>query len=114
MDDGISGAEFANCPGFLRLMNALTPRPAFQVLIVSAESRHAEAIETAYALKQLVTAGVRVFSYLEDRERTFDSPTDKILLSVATCADELDRGAWQRTTEAMLRKARAPRSNMGR
>ena len=25
VDDGISGAEFANRPGFLRLMNALTP-----------------------------------------------------------------------------------------
>lgn len=25
-DDGISGAEFANRPGFLRLMNALNPR----------------------------------------------------------------------------------------
>ena len=32
MDDGISGAEFANRPGVLRLMNALKPRPAFQVL----------------------------------------------------------------------------------
>lgn len=28
------------------------------------------------------TAGVRVFSYLEDRERTLDSPTDKIPLSL--------------------------------
>ncbi len=26
VDDGISGAEFANRPGFLRLMNALKPR----------------------------------------------------------------------------------------
>jgi hypothetical protein len=32
-----------------------------------------EAIETAYALKQLVTAGVGVFFYLEDRERTNSS-----------------------------------------
>jgi DNA invertase Pin-like site-specific DNA recombinase len=34
VDDGISGAEFANRPGFLRLMNALKPRPSFQVLIM--------------------------------------------------------------------------------
>jgi DNA invertase Pin-like site-specific DNA recombinase len=27
VDDGISGAEFATRPGFLRLMNALKPRP---------------------------------------------------------------------------------------
>ena len=31
-DDGISGAEFANRPGFLRLMNALKPRAVFQGL----------------------------------------------------------------------------------
>jgi hypothetical protein len=37
---------------------------------MSKESRlRREAIETAYAIKQLVTAGVRVFFYLEDRER---------------------------------------------
>ena len=38
-DDGISGAEFAKRPGFLRLINALKPRPPFQVLIMSEESR---------------------------------------------------------------------------
>ena len=62
VDDGISGAEFANRPGFLRLMNALKPRPAFQVLVMSEDSRLGrEAVETAYALKQIITAGVRVF-----------------------------------------------------
>jgi site-specific DNA recombinase len=109
VDDGISGAEFANRPGFLRLMNALKPRAPFQVLIMSEESRLGrEAIETAYALKQLVQAGVRVFFYLEDRERTLDSPTDKIMLSLTAFADELEREkARQRTYDAMQRKARA-------
>jgi DNA invertase Pin-like site-specific DNA recombinase len=109
VDDGISGAEFANRPGFLRLMNALKPWPSFQVLIMSEESRLGrEAIETAYALKQLVQAGVRVFFYLEDPERTLDSPTDKIMLSLTTFADELEREkARQPTADAMTRKARA-------
>lgn len=109
IDDGISGAEFSKRPGFLRLMNALKPRPAFQVLVMSEESRLGrEAIETAYALKQLITAGVRVFFYLEDRERTLDSPTDKIMLSLTAFADELEREkARQRTADAMVRKARA-------
>jgi DNA invertase Pin-like site-specific DNA recombinase len=39
VDDGISGAEFANRPGFLRLMNSLKPRAPFQVLIMSEVSR---------------------------------------------------------------------------
>ena len=52
VDDGISGAEFATRPGFLRLMNSLKPRPAFQVLVMSEESRLGrEAIETAYTLR---------------------------------------------------------------
>jgi site-specific DNA recombinase len=116
VDDGISGAEFANRPGFLRLMNALKPRAPFQVLVMSEESRLGrEAIETAYALKQLVTAGVRVFFYLEDRERTLDSPTDKIMLSLTAFADELEREkARQRTYDAMLRKARAGHVTGGR
>jgi DNA invertase Pin-like site-specific DNA recombinase len=63
-DDGISGAEFAARPGFLRLMNALKPSPPFEVLIMSEESRLGrEQIEVSYALKQLVTSGVRVFCY---------------------------------------------------
>jgi site-specific DNA recombinase len=116
VDDGISGAEFANRPGFLRLMNALKPRPPFQVLIMSEESRLGrEAIETAYALKQLVTAGVCVFFYLEDRERTLDSPTDKIMLSLTAFADELEREkARQRRYDAMVRKARAGHVTGGR
>ena len=116
VDDGISGAEFANRPGFLRLMNALKPRPPFQALIMSEESRLGrEAIETAYALKQLVQAGVRVFFYLEDRERTLDSPTDKIMLSLTAFADELEREkARQRTYDTMIRKARAGHVTGGR
>jgi site-specific DNA recombinase len=116
VDDGISGAEFANRPGFLRLMNTLKPRAPFQVLIMSEESRLGrEAIETAFALKQLVQAGVRVFFYLEDRERTLDSPTDKIMLSLTAFADELEREkARQRTYDAMQRKARAGHVTGGR
>jgi site-specific DNA recombinase len=115
VDDGISGADFTR-KGFLRLMNSLKPRPPFQVLIMSEESRLGrEAIETAYALKQIVTAGVRVFFYMEHRERTLDSPTDKIMLSLTAFADELEREkARQRTYDTMARKARALHVTGGR
>jgi DNA invertase Pin-like site-specific DNA recombinase len=89
-------------------MAALKPRPPFHVLIMSEESRLGrEAIETAYALKQLITAGVRVFFYLEDRERTFDSPTDKLLMSVtafATSSSARRRGN-ERTMRCSGRRA---------
>jgi site-specific DNA recombinase len=109
VDDGVSGAEFARRPGFVRLMAGLRPTPPFDVLVMSEESRLGrEQIETAYALKQLMTAGVRVFFYLEDRERTLESPTDKLLLSVTSFADEMEREkARQRTHDALVRKARA-------
>ena len=115
-DDGISGAEFAKRPGFLRLMNALKPRPRFDVLIMSEESRLGrEQIETAYALKQIITAGVRVFYTLDEQERTLDSPTDKILQSLTAFADELEREkARQRTYDAMRRKAQAGHVTGGR
>jgi DNA invertase Pin-like site-specific DNA recombinase len=88
---------------------AYAARKGWQVLVMSEESRLGrEAIEMVYALKQLVQAGVRVFFYLEDRERTLDSPTDKIMLSLTAFADELEREkARQRTYDAMQRKARA-------
>jgi DNA invertase Pin-like site-specific DNA recombinase len=107
-DDGISGAEFKKRPGFLRLLNALSPRPPFQVLVMSEESRLGrEAIETGYVLKQIMDAGVRVF-YLEDRERTLDTAMDKVMLSLTNFASEMEREkARQRTYDAMVRKAKA-------
>ena len=46
-----------------------------------------------------------VFFYLEDRERTLDSPTNTIMLSLTAFADELEhQKARQRTRDAMLRE----------
>jgi site-specific DNA recombinase len=107
VDDGISGAEFVKRPGLAALLNALRPRPLFGALVMSEESRLGrEQIETAYVLKQITDAGVRVFFYLEDRERTLDSALDKITLSLANFAAEVEREkARQRTRDAMQRKA---------
>jgi site-specific DNA recombinase len=109
IDDGISGAEFVKRPGFLRLMNALKSKPAFQVLIMSEESRLGrEQIQTAYALQQITDAGVRVWFYLNDQERKLDTAMDKIMGSLAGFAAEMEREkASQRTHDAMLRKAKA-------
>ena len=51
---------------------------------------------------------MRVFFYLEDRERTLDSATDKVMMSLSAFASEMERErARQRTADAMVRKARA-------
>ena len=115
-DDKISGAEFeARRPGFVRLMAALKPRPPFQAVIMAEKSRLGrEQIETSYALKQLVQSGVRVFYYIEDKEETLDSPTDKIMMSLTAFADELEREkARVRTKDAMTRKAKAGHATGG-
>jgi len=107
-DAAISGAEFANRPAFVKLMASLKPRAAFDVVIAAEESRFGrEAIATAYALQQIIQAGVKVWFYLDARERRLDSPTDKIMLSLTAFADELEREKGrQRTYDAMIRKAR--------
>ena len=109
VDDGISGAEFANRPGFLRLMNVLKRRAPFEALIVSELSRLGrEQFDTGYAVKQLSQAGVRIFSYLEGREIPLDTPIDKFLMSAVNFAAEIEREkARQRVTDAMMRKALA-------
>ncbi|MFZ1804034.1 MAG: recombinase family protein, partial [Nitrospira sp.] len=108
-DDGISGAEFVKRPGFLRLMNALKPKPPFQILIMSEESRLGrEAIETSYTFKQVIDSGVRIFFYLTDQERKLDNAMDKVMLSLTNFASEMEREkASQRTYDAMFRKAKA-------
>ena len=109
VDEGIYGAEFVKRPGLARLLKVLTLRPPFQALIMMEESRLGrEQIETAYVLKRITDAGVRVFFYANDQERRLDSALDKVMLSLANFAAEMEREkASQRTHEAMLRKAKA-------
>src|SRR5438094_3254390 len=119
VDDGISGAEFLKRPGFVRLMSAVDTgnrKPPFQFLVMSEESRLGrEMVETMRALYQLVKAGVRVFYYLEDKERTLDGPLDKVMMAMETFGAELEREkSRQRTYDAMARKAKAGHVTGGR
>ena len=111
-DDGIGGAEFAKRPGFLRLLNSLKPHPPFQVLVMSEGSRLGrEQIETAYALKQIITAGVQVWTYLDKRQRTLGTPVERAVMAVEGMADEIERDkARQRVTDALVQRARAGHS----
>ncbi len=108
-DDGVSGAEFGDRrPGFMRLMSALKPKPPFQVLVMSEESRLGrEQTRTQYALLEITEAGVRVFFYLEDQERKMDTATDKLISMIKNFGGEFERErASQRTHDKLLQKAR--------
>src|SRR5574337_814327 len=108
-DDGISGAEFEHRPGLQRLLSTLQPRPPFGALVVAEESRLGrETLETGYLLKRLLSSGVRIFSYLDNRELRLDSATDKMVAVVKNVAADLERDhARARTYDALVRKARA-------
>ncbi|MGH2609793.1 MAG: recombinase family protein, partial [Tepidiformaceae bacterium] len=116
VDDGVSGVEFKKRPGFNRLMAALYPRPAFQVLVMSEESRLGrDQIETLNALKQIIDAEVRVFVYLDDREVTLGDATQTALVQLRGFAAAAEREqASKRTHDAMLRKAQALHVTGGR
>ena len=109
VDDGISGAEFERRPGFVALMSALKPRPPFEILVMSEESRLGRSTnEVPYALGRLIRAGVEVWCYRDARKITLDTPMDKFMVSATSFASDMERWlAQQRTTETMLRKAKA-------
>jgi DNA invertase Pin-like site-specific DNA recombinase len=115
-DDGISGAEFARRPGVQRLRAALTPRPAFQVLIVSEQSRLSrDTADTLQVLKELARAGVRVFGYQDDRAISLDTPAETLFTTVNAWKDsEARREASVRTYDALARKVRASHVAGGR
>jgi hypothetical protein len=74
VDDAFSGAEFRRRQGGERLRAALKPRPSFQVLIVSEQSRLSrDTADTLQVLKELARAGVRVFAYQDDRPISLDT-----------------------------------------
>jgi len=107
-DDAVSGAEFKHRAGLLRLMEALKNGKPFNAVVMSEESRLGrEQVETAYILKQITDAGVRVFYYMDAREAKLDSALDKIMASLTLFGAELEREkAKQRARDAAERKAR--------
>jgi Resolvase, N terminal domain len=73
MDDAISGAEFDKRSDLARLLRCVEqkPRPPFAFLVVMEEARLGrETIEIPHIVKQIVQAGVRMFSYQTGREWT--------------------------------------------
>ncbi len=107
VDDKISGAEFERRPSLMRLLNALKPKPPFQVLLTYDRDRIGrEQFETAYLLKKFDRAGVRVVeTKTGGTEIRLDSSTAKVIMAVEAFAGEVEREkARQRTKDALLRK----------
>ena len=68
VDDGISGAEFQNRPGFQALIAALKSKQ-FDAVVCSEPSRLGRDMTfTAYFVRQITDAEVRIFYYLTGEE----------------------------------------------
>jgi site-specific DNA recombinase len=104
IDDGVSGAEYQNRPGFTRLLARLKE---FNVLVMSEPSRLGrDMLRNAYHVGEILDAGVRIFYYLTDEEEMADTPEQKIMLTLKSYASEVERQkASQRSRDALERKA---------
>ncbi|MBI4516730.1 MAG: recombinase family protein [Deltaproteobacteria bacterium] len=107
VDDGVSGAEFTNRPGLLRLL-AGARRRAFDLVVVSEPSRLGrDRLRTELVMQDLREAGVGIFAYLSNEEVRLDTPEHRFALAARAFSDELEREkARQRTRDALLAKAR--------
>jgi DNA invertase Pin-like site-specific DNA recombinase len=109
-DDQVSGAEFERRPAFMRLLADVQrkPRPFDALIVMDGDRLGREPIETNYHKKRIVQSGIRIFSYLDQREIKFGTQQDKILESVLSVAAGIEREkAAARTKDSLLRKAKA-------
>ena len=113
IDDGISGAEFRNRPGLLKMLDHLKE---FDVIVMSELSRLGrEQTQTGSVLANIHSADVKVHFYLTDEELNFDSAIDKFLVNAVAFAAELEREkASQRSRDALKRKAEKGYNTGGR
>jgi DNA invertase Pin-like site-specific DNA recombinase len=114
-DDGISGGEFKNRPGLLRLLNALKPAPPFDAVIMMEASRLGrDRLSTELVARDLFEAGVKIYYYLDDTEERLDTPEHRFVMAARGFAAEMEREkAKQRTRDALLARAKLGRVTGG-
>ncbi len=105
-DDGISDAEFARRKGLMQLLGSLKPKPAFQVLIMSEESR----IHRGRLLHQATDWGERPAVFLLGRSRAHPRQPDR---KDHAAAPELRRRDGTRTRPATHLRRDGPQGQAG-
>ena len=106
IDDGISGAEFDKRPGFQALLEAVKAKRVEAVVTMEPSRLGREMTMTAYCIRIILDAGVRIFYYSTGEEEKADTPTDRLVGMVKGYADEMERlKARQRVRDSHLHKA---------
>ncbi len=113
VDDGISGAEFKERAGLIKLMAHLKE---FDVIVMSEISRLGrDMVRNAVVIDDITAAGVRIFYYLTDREEVADTPEQRLMVTLNSFAAEMERAKCaERTRDALSRKAEKGYSTGGR
>ena len=107
-DDGVSGAEFKRRPGLTKLLDTLqAPRPPFQVLVVSEQSRLGrDTIRTLALIQTITDSGVAIHAYLDDREISVATEMGEVEGFMKSWASSQEhRKASQRTRDALRLRA---------
>ncbi len=103
-DDGVSGAEYQNRPGLLRLMASLKN---FDVVVMSEISRLGrDMVRNAVVIDEIRSIGVQIWYYLTAEQEHADTPEQRIMVTLRSFAAEVERAKIsQRTRDALERKA---------
>jgi site-specific DNA recombinase len=115
-DDGVSGAEFKNRPSLNALLTAVKETHRLDALIVSEQRRLGrDTIRTLALIQTLNDSGVRIWSYLEDKELSLDDELGEIEAFMKSWAGASERRkASQRVRDKMRQLAEQGRSTGGR
>jgi DNA invertase Pin-like site-specific DNA recombinase len=109
VDDGVSGAEFQNRPGLLRLLVAARskPRPFDAVVMAEASRLGRDRLRTEIVARDLHEAGVTLWYYGTGEQERLDTPEGRFVLAARSFAAELERGkAKERCRDAHASRAR--------
>jgi len=107
-DDGISGAEFVDRPGFTALRAAAKAGRFDVVVTMNVDRFGREAYRTNMALLEIAESKVRIFTYADGQEVKVDTPIAKQMVSMRNYAAEDFRAQIaDKTREALIAKARA-------
>jgi site-specific DNA recombinase len=109
-DDGISGGEYVNRPGFTRLLASLPKRgkPPFDVLVMSEASRLGrDMLRNAACVVEIIESGVQIWYYLSDEQEHADTPEQRVMVTLRSYASEVERlKAGQRARTVLAAKAK--------
>jgi DNA invertase Pin-like site-specific DNA recombinase len=111
VEDGVSGGEFRDRRGLLRLLNAArsTPRPFDVVVMAEASRLGRDRLRTELVARYLHERGVVLGYYGTGEQERLDTPEERFVLAARSFAAELERAKAKERT----RDAHAPRARKG-